>query len=91
MLIYTNIFINVVWDTRDSPKIGSVIMNDGVGSGLNELFRDEGLLGMIEGKEMKNLENISHFMETLVERACEEAHTAPIKSVLRCMTSSCRA
>lgn len=76
-----NRFIYIFWCTGDSPKIGSTTMNDDGRSGLNGFFRNEGLVCLIDGKGMKNVEIISHFICSLVDRAWREAHAAYITFV----------
>lgn len=48
-------------------------------------FPDEGSVGMLEAKDMKNLDNISPFMVVIVEKACWESETARLKQCSKFM------
>lgn len=67
---YMKSSISIVLYAGEPTKIGSTIPNEDGRLFVNGFFRDEGLVGILYGKEMKTLENISLFNTVVVDRAC---------------------
>lgn len=68
---------------KESPAKGLRIdfSSRGKGELWNGLFKAEGLMGMLEGKDYKNLDMVSPFLGMFVDRCCGETSRAPNTSV----------
>ncbi|MEM9680054.1 MAG: hypothetical protein AAF901_06990 [Bacteroidota bacterium] len=76
-----NYFIEEVCNNADTMRIEGNFRRDDGKSGLNGLFKDEGLVGMIEAKAMKNIDKVSPFLGAIIDRCCNEEEKSPVTRV----------
>lgn len=71
-------FIDKDWDLGDCPKLGSKVRIDDGRPFLNDLFRDEGILEILDAKDIKDLEHILPFIGAIVDQAHWESKDATV-------------
>lgn len=76
---YLSWLINKVWDEGTCPKLGSKVRNEDGRPGTNDFFSDQGIVGILDSKDMKNQDNISPFMGAIVNQECGEREDDPVK------------
>lgn len=75
-----NGFIEDSWVYCDEGPSGYGIRNAEGRKGMNGYFNEEGLAGMLEAKDLKNLDNVSPFLGALIDRICGLDY-APVTTV----------
>ena len=81
ILRQVNAFVDEVSRKSDGTPIGLYIKNVDGRPGLNGMYTDEGLTGMLEAADIKKLDMISPFIGGIFDRVCGESETCPITTV----------
>ena len=88
ILSQINAFVDEVCTKSDGTPIGLYIRNVDGRPGLNGVYTDDGLAGMMEAADIKKLDMISPFIGGIIDRVCGESEMCPITTVLRNMWTS---
>ena len=81
ILRHVNRFIDEASRHTDGTNIGLYIRNTEGRPGLNGVFTEEGLAGMLEAADMKKVDIISPFIGGILDRVCGECDAAPVTTV----------
>ena len=76
-----NSLIEAVSTRTDGPRISIKSNNEKCPSGLNGIFKKDGICGMVEAVTFKKLDMISPFLGAIVDRVCGCEESAPITTV----------
>ncbi len=76
-----NAFLDSVSTNTDGIRVFGKLRSSGGKTGLNGLFKEEGLSGMVEASLMEKVDKVSPFMGALIDRACGEHTHCPLTKI----------
>ncbi len=76
-----NSFLDSVSTNTDGIRVFGNLRSGGGKSGLNGLYKEDGISGMIEATTIQKIDNVSPFMGALIDRACGEEKECPLTKI----------
>lgn len=76
-----NGFLEDVFSNHEGIRINCTIRKADGKPGLNGMFKEDGIAGMVEAKIFKEMDKVSPFLGSIIDRACGEEMVAPVTKI----------